>query len=114
MQAAYFVEQLRTLREEIEKKEGHHRKAVGALLAKCQESADSIQRGLKKARSDAELSDRMLAKKENAKSKVVACLEEMTAKQVEDFVAGRSSLNPAQLTPPPGIIITLPKAIYKP
>lgn len=98
--AEYFGEQFRMLREEMASKaESHHRKAHD-LIVQCQENADAIQRSLKKARSEAELSDRMLAKKKEAKMEVIARLEKMSTEEVEHF---KSSLTPVQPTSPIGM-----------
>ena len=50
-QATNFVDQVRKLGEEMAKKTADHHRKAHQMLVKCQESADAIQRSIKKARA---------------------------------------------------------------
>ena len=104
-QAANFVEQVCKLREEMAKKTENHHRNAHEMLVKCQESADAIQRSLKKARSAAELSDKALTLKEGLTKKLNDAVNNMPAsimkKKVEDFVGEKSAYShPTHLATP--------------
>ena len=104
-QAANFVDQVCKLREEMEKKTADHHRKAHQMLVECQESADAIQRSLKKARSAAELSDKALSMKEELTKKLSDAVTKMSAsimkEKVEDFVSNKSAYNhPTHLATP--------------
>ena len=104
-QAANFVDQVCKLREEIAKKTADHHRKAHQMLVECQESADAIQRSLKKARSAAELSDKALSMKEELTKKLSDAVTKMSAstmkEKVEDFVSNKSAhSHPTHLATP--------------
>ena len=93
-QAVNFVDQVCKLGEEMKKTADHHRKAH-QMLVEYQESADAIQRSLKKARSAAELTDKALTMKKELTKKLSDAVTKMSAptmkEKVGDFVSDKSA-----------------------